>query len=163
MRAIGREYLLRAFRVVEVFETRGQFEPYVTDRSGRAGVHIDVKNMNRAEQWPSDCALVRQPLGGIAGGEPHPLGRSVIFENDRTPPVDHLLFDEDRTGCRSMDCDLLRGEVVFIAHFVRQFEHPRKHRRHKLAVRDPVRLDQPEELFRIEPFHDDRRAAHADR
>src|ERR1700733_7105346 len=102
-RTIGREYLLRAFRVVEVLEARGQLEPHVAYSSGRAGIHIDVKNVNLAEQLPSDRALVRQPLGGIAGGDPHPLGRSVIFENDRPPPVYHLLFDKDRTGCRSMD------------------------------------------------------------
>ena len=52
---------------------------------------------------------------------------------------------------------------MLVAQFVWQLEHPREHRRHQLAVRNPVGLDQPQELFRIEPFHYDCSAAHTDR
>ena len=44
---------------------------------------------------------------------------------------------------------------------VGQLEHPAEHRRHELAVGDPVLLDGGEELLRIEALHDHRRGAEA--
>ena len=57
--------------------------------------------------------------------------------------------------------DTLAGNIVGLAHRLRQFQHADKHRRHPLADRHAVAFDQAQGLFRIEMFHDNGRSADA--
>ncbi len=56
-----------------------------------------------------------------------------------------------------------RRQVVAAAHRLGQLQHPAEHRRHQLAVRDPVLLDQRQVVLGVEVLHHDHGAAVADR
>ena len=90
-RAVGRERRLGLLGVVEVFELRPQPEPHGADRARRHFAHLLVEDMQFAEQRPGRPCPMRQPFGAVAGGEAHAFGHAVVLEDDRSPPVDHLL------------------------------------------------------------------------
>ena len=81
--------------------------------------------------------------------EPEPSRAAVVFEDDRTPPVDHLPLHVDRTrqaaACTAARC---RAEIELATLGLRQLQHADKHGRHPLAMGDPVLLDQPQGALR---------------
>ena len=44
------------------------------------------------------------------------LGRAEILVDDEAPPVDHRALDVDRAGCRAMDDEAQRRDIVALAH-----------------------------------------------
>ena len=91
------------------------------------------------------------------------FGARVIFDQDRSPPFDHLRLDVDRAGRGGVDRALQRRDVVALAHFFRQLQHAHEHGRHQLRLGDLVPFDQLQKFFGVEGFHDDRGAAQRDR
>ena len=109
----------------------------------------------------ADRAGMREPLLARDHRGAHALGRRVVLEDDRAPPLDHPALDLDRARRRGVDRDLQRRHVVLGAHLLGQLEHPHEHRRHELRVRDPVPLDRREARLGIEVLEHDRSAAEA--
>jgi hypothetical protein len=77
-----------------------------------AGLHVVVEDVQVAQQHAAHGALVRQPLGAVAGGEAQAFGGAVVLVDDRAPPVDHLFLHRHRAGCGGMHGDLQRRQVV---------------------------------------------------
>src|SRR5215510_12826351 len=113
-----------------------------------------IDNVDLARYCTTHGAFVREPLRGRDRGEAVPFGASVVLVQDGSPPGDHLFFDWNRTGCRSVDGHLLARKVILAPRLVSQLEHPHKHGGDPLAVAHPISLDQPESLQRVKPVHD---------
>ena len=120
---------------------------------------IRPANMQSAIDRFADCAGILQPLGRMHHGHADALRAGIIFIHNRPPPLDHLLFDLDRTRRCGMERALVRGQVILCAHIFGQFEHPHKMRGHPLAVRHFVFLNRLQSAFRIEALHHHDRAA----
>ena len=64
---------------------------------------IFVTGMNGAYFSPANGTLVRQPFGRIEANEAVIFRVSVVFDDDITPPCDHLMLHIGRTGCGGGD------------------------------------------------------------
>ena len=147
------------FGVVAVLELNAAVEVDITDFAHGQFVSVRVRHDDPANHRLAHSAGILRPVFGCGDGDAIGLGSGVIFDQDRTPPINHRGLDVFGTGRGGVEGDLQRRDIVFGAHRVRQFQHPHEHRRHDLGVRDLMRLDQAQHLFGVEPFHDDRRAA----
>ena len=160
--AVGGSGFGRAARVLKILERIGHLEPQRSGLAGRTGLHFVVQHMQLAGHYAPDRAPVRQPLSAVTGAESHAFGGPIVFVDDRPPPVDHRLFHLGRAGGGGVDCDLQRRQVVAGPRLIGQLQHPREHRRHQLAVRDLIALDQAQILLGIEVFHDHHRSTATD-
>ena len=109
----------------------------------------------------ADRAGMRQPFVGGDQRRADRLRGRVVLVDDRSPPVDHLLLDLDRARRGRVHHALQAGQVVRIAHGLRQFQHAGEHHRDELAVGDAVALDRVEAAFGVELLHHDGRDARA--
>ena len=126
--------------------------------------------MQRAADREPDGARVGQPLLTVAVHEAVALRAGVVLVDHRSEPLDHLLLHGHRARRRGVDDALQRRDVVALADIGRQLEQAHEHRRHDLAVGDPVRSTRRRYSSGVEVLHHhdgrpeaDRRHAEAQR
>ena len=133
------------------------------DLAGRAmrellAVFIDHHDL-RAVDRLADGAGMGEVLLRIAEDDGARFRAAVILVDDGTPPFDHGLLDVNRAGRGGMNDEAERGEVVFLLHFVGQFQQAHEHGRYHVEMRDLVPFDHLQQFFRIEArLQDDVRA-----
>ena len=160
---VGRAGLGGLDRVVEVGEFAHGREPQRSGLTFCSRLHVLVEHMHLARHHLTDSSPMAEPLLAVAHRETEEFGSAVVLEQDRPPPVDHLLLDLHRARRRGVDRDLKRRHVVFLAHRLGKLEHAPEHRRHQLAVGRPVFVDKLQIVLRVESLHDDGGAPHPDR
>ena len=154
---------LRLVGIVVIGEDRCVGKIHGADFPGRPFAAVLVQNFQFADHGLADGAAMAEPLVRIRDGDAVAFGAGVIFDQDRSPPFDHLRLDLDRAGRGGVDRALQRGHVVFLADVVGQFQHPHEHGRHELRLRDLVFFHLPQEVLGVEVLHDDDGAAERDR
>src|SRR5262245_30146189 len=110
----------RFLRIVMIDEGAAASEVDRSDRAWRQVAALLIDNVDPARYCTTHGAFVREPLRGRDRGEAVPFGASVVLVQDGSPPGDHLFFDRDRTGCRSMDSHLLARKVILAPYLISQ-------------------------------------------
>jgi hypothetical protein len=128
-----------------------------TGRQFAAVIVIDADD--DAGQRPADRAGLAQGFFSRVEGHKAGFGAAVILGDDRPPPIDHRPLDVHRARRRAVHDPHERGQIVAFAHGLGQVQQPHKHRRHDVEMRNPILLDQAQQLFRIEARLDDRERA----
>ena len=100
-----------------------------------------------------------QPGIGVDDGRADAFTGGVVLDDHRSPPLDHLLLDLNRTGGGGVNRELHGTGVVALPHLFRQLEHAHEHYRDPLAVSNAMLLDKGERALRVEALHDDGGAA----
>ena len=143
--------------VVQVAEVGALAEPHLPVLSDRELGAVVVEDHHTAPDRAADRPLAGQPLLRTDHAGAGALGPGVVLVDDRAPPVEHRLLDRDRAGSGSVDGEGVRRRVVGPALGLVEPQQTHEHRRHPLAVGDPVSLDGGQRGAGIEAVHDDRR------
>ena len=130
---------------------RGRTHVDLTDFAGRKVFAVGADDLHLAGERAADRTAVREPLG--AGDDRRRLcfgTRVQLPDRIRAEPLDPLFLEPRRARRGEVPHRTQRGDVVAVAHVLRQFRDARHHRRHDVHRVGLPSVDELERLLRVE-------------
>jgi len=99
-------------RVVVIVWRGCSAEIYLAFLANGHFVAVFIADVKFAEYGAANSAFVLQPFRALGPCHAVPFGPGIVFVDDRAPPLNHLLFDRDRTRRGSVDDEFQAAYII---------------------------------------------------